>query len=106
MSSGLNGIQDDVSRQQIRAENRQTYIMFGVATIFIVGHSLRIALDIQEVYWLVNGRGATEDPDTTAECERPSRSVTKFLNLFSLQFEVLASIDYFVQSNLLNLLSL
>ena len=53
-------------------------MLFGVATIFIVGHSLRIALDIQELYWLVNGRGATEDPDTAMECERPSRSVIKY----------------------------
>ena len=100
MSSGPNRTQDDSSRAQLRAENRQTYMLFGVATIFIVGHFLRIALNVQELYWLVNGRGGTEDPEITEECESPSRSVNisstihHFLNLSSVQFEVLAPFDH------------
>ena len=53
---------------QMRAENRQTHMLFGVATIFIVGHSLRIALNVQELHWLVSGRGVSTD--ASLACER------------------------------------
>ena len=55
----------------MRAENRQAHTLFGVAAIFIVGHSLRIALNIQELLWLVGGRGGGDTTDgITTACER------------------------------------
>ena len=54
----------------MRAEIRQTHMLFGVATIFIIGHSLRIAMNIQELVWLINGRySSTSDQKTAAACE-------------------------------------
>ena len=63
-TSGGNGTQDQ--RLQMRAEHRQTYMLFGIAAIFIIGHSLRIVLNVQELCWLVMGRGGA--PDVTAAC--------------------------------------
>ena len=55
----------------MRAENRQTHTLFGVAAIFIVGHSLRIALNIQELHWLVSGRGGGGGTEAEHDaCER------------------------------------
>ena len=45
----------------MRAENRQTHMLFGVAAIFILGHALRIGLNIQEMHWLVSGRNDRAD---------------------------------------------
>ena len=65
-TSGVNEAQDQ--RLQMRAEHRQTHMLFGIATIFIIGHSLRIVLNIYELHWLVSGRGGSKD--LTAACTR------------------------------------
>ena len=70
----------------MRAENRQTHMLFGVATIFIVGHSLRIALNIQELHWLVSGRGVNADASLACEregiCRNSDLLDAKFIYLF------------------------
>ena len=59
----------------MRAENRQTHMLFGVAAIFILGHSLRIGLNIQEMHWLVSGRNDRADGTMDACMRKGSQEV-------------------------------